>query len=202
ARKDLHDPLDLGLAPDDRVELSLRGELGEVAPELVEQLRGFLALAGGATLLPAAARAGEHPDDLVADLLGGGREVEQDACGDAFVLADEPEQDVLGPDVVVTEAQSFAQGELENLLGTRGEGDLPGGDLLARADDADDLGANALDRDVERLEHARGKALLLAQKTEQNVLGSDVVVLELARFFLGQHDDLTSSLCKSLEHLI
>ena len=46
AREDLHDPLDLDLAADDRVELALGGELGQVAAELVEQLRGLLALAG------------------------------------------------------------------------------------------------------------------------------------------------------------
>ncbi len=38
SREDLHDPLDLGLAPDDRVELAVGRQLGEVAPELVEQL--------------------------------------------------------------------------------------------------------------------------------------------------------------------
>jgi len=32
-REDLHDPLDLGFAPDDGVELALGGELGQVAPE-------------------------------------------------------------------------------------------------------------------------------------------------------------------------
>jgi len=47
-REDLHDPLDLRLAADDRIELALGGELRQVAPELVEQLRGLLALAGGA----------------------------------------------------------------------------------------------------------------------------------------------------------
>ena len=36
AAEHLHDPLDLALAPDDRVELLLAGELGEVAAELVE----------------------------------------------------------------------------------------------------------------------------------------------------------------------
>src|SRR5206468_8984022 len=45
AGEDLHDPLDLGLAPDDRVELALRGEPREVAAELVEQPRRLLALA-------------------------------------------------------------------------------------------------------------------------------------------------------------
>src|SRR6185312_5179190 len=81
AREDLHDPLDLGLTTDDGIELALGCELREVAPELVEQLRALPllagALAGGAAL--AASRAGEHADDLVADLLGVGVEVEQDA---------------------------------------------------------------------------------------------------------------------------
>src|SRR6185437_7926810 len=44
-REDLHDPLDLRLAPDARVELAFGGELGQIAPELVEQLGGLLALA-------------------------------------------------------------------------------------------------------------------------------------------------------------
>src|SRR5205823_1381832 len=73
AREDLHDALDLGLAADDRIELALLRLLREVAAELVEQLRGLRLLARRA------ARAGltaagprEHPDDLVADLLGVG----------------------------------------------------------------------------------------------------------------------------------
>src|SRR5690606_20702891 len=101
---------DLGLAADHRVELAVGGELGEVAAELVEQLRGLLALArarAGLTLT-AAAGTGQHADDLVADLLRVRVEVEQDARGDAFVLAHEPEQDVLGADVVVAERERLA----------------------------------------------------------------------------------------------
>ena len=152
-------------------------------------------------LLAAAAGAGQHPDDLVADLLGVGVEVEQDAGGDALVLAHEAEQDVLGADVVVAEAERLAQRQLEHLLGARRERDLAGGDLLAGADDPDDLGADALDGDVERLEHARGETLLLAQQAEQDVLGADVVVLELPGLFLGEDDDLAGSLCESLEQV-
>ena len=114
--------------------------------------------------LAAAAGAGQHADDLVADLLGVGVEVEQDARGDALVLAHEAEQDVLGADVVVAEAQRLAQRELEHLLGARRERDLAGGDLLAGADDAHDLRAHALDGDVEALQHAGGETLLLAQQ--------------------------------------
>ena len=106
-------------------------------PNWSSSLRGLLALALGARagaragagagalrLAAAAARAGEHADDLVADLLRVGVEVEQDAGGDALVLAHEAEQDVLRADVVVAEAQRLAQRELEDLLRARREGDL------------------------------------------------------------------------------
>ena len=80
------------------------------------------------------------------------------------------------------------------------ERDLAGRDLVALADDAGDLRAHLLDRDVERLEHARGETFLLAQQPEQDVLGADVVVLERPRLVLCENDDLASSLCESLEH--
>src|SRR5512132_1259718 len=164
---------------DDRVELALGGLLREVAAELVEQLRRLrlLALRSASAAALAAARAREHADDLVADLLGVGVEVEQDARGDALVLADEAEQDVLGADVVVAERERLAQRELEYLLRARRERDLAGGDLVALPDDAGDLGAHLFHGDVELLEDARGEALLLAQEPEQDVLRPDVVVL-------------------------
>ena len=201
-REDLHDPLDLVLAPDDRVELALGGELGEVAAELVEQLARLLVAALAARALPllAPAGAGQHADDLVADLLRVGVEVGEDARRHALVLADEAEQDVLGADVVVAERQRLPQRQLEHLLRPRGERDLPGGDLLARPDDADDLGADLLHRDLEALEHAGRQALLLAQQAQEDVLGPDVVVLEGARLFLRQHDDLARALREPFEH--
>ena len=197
--------------PDDGVELAVGGELGQVAAELVEQLRGLLALALPDRRPPAPAPLpwppwrrppgpGQHADDLVADLLGVGVEVEQDAGGDALVLAHQAEQDVLGADVVVAEAQRLAQRELEHLLGARRERDLAGGDLLAGADDAHDLRAHALDGDVEALEDAGGEALLLAEQAEQDVLGADVVVLERPRLLLRENDHLAGSFCESLEH--
>src|SRR5262245_7209337 len=179
ARKDLHDPLDLGLATDDRIQLPLAGLLGEVAAELIEQLRRLRLFAGrcGAALLsPAGAR--EHADDLVANLVRIRVEVEQDARSNTFVLAHEAEQDVLGADVVVTEAERFAQRELQHLLRARREWNLTGRDLVALADDACNLCAHFLDGDVERLEDARRKTLLFPKEPEQDVLSADVVVLE------------------------
>src|SRR5581483_12014044 len=202
AREDLHHALDLGLAADDGVELALRRLLRQVAAELVEELRALRLLARGArgAALLAAAGAGQHPDDLVADLLGVGVEVEQDAGGDALVLADEAEQDVLGADVVVAETQGLAQRQLEDLLGARRERDLARRDLVALADDPRDLGPDLLDGDVQGLEHACGEPLLLTQEPEQDVLGPDVVVLESASLVLGEDDDLARSFCEPLEH--
>src|SRR5205085_5576581 len=107
----------------------------------------------------AGAGAGEDADDLVADLLRVGVEVEQDPGRDALVLAHEPEQDVLGADVVVAEGQRLAQRKLEHLLGARRERDLAGRHLVALADDARDLRPHFLHRDVERLEYPRREAL-------------------------------------------
>jgi hypothetical protein len=145
------------------------------------------------------AGAGEHADDLVADLLGVGVEVEQDAGGDALVLPHQAEQDVLGADVVVPQRERLAEGELENLLGARRERDLARRDLVALPDDARDLRAHLFDRDVERLEHARGKSLLLTEQAEKNVFRADVVVLESTSLVLGENHHLTSPLCESLE---
>src|SRR5260370_1348544 len=85
----------------------------------------------------------------------------------------------------------FVQRGLEELLRARRKRDLAGRDLVALADDARDLRTHLLDRDVERLEHARGKTLFLAQKPEQDVLGADVVVLDRTRLVLREDDDLT-----------
>src|SRR5207244_8918480 len=89
---------------------------------------------------------------------------------------------------------------LESLRRARRELALAGCHLVALADDAGHLGAHLLDGDVERLEDAGRETLLLAQEAEKDVLGADVVVLQCARFVLGEDDDLASPFCESLEH--
>ncbi len=124
ARQDLHDPLDLGLAADDRVEPVLLGVLGEVAAELVEHLGALALLAfgrllGGGAARRTAAGTGEHPHDFLAGAVGVDVQVVEDAGGHTFALPHEPQQDVLGADVVVTQRQRLAQRQLEHLLGPR-----------------------------------------------------------------------------------
>ena len=109
---------------------------------------------------------------------------------------------MLGTDVVVAERQRLAQCELEHLLGARSERDLTGGHFLAGPDDADHLGAHALDGDVEGLEYARSKSLLLAQEAKEDVLGTDVVVLENAGLLLGEDDHLPGPFGEALKHAV
>src|SRR5262249_30505930 len=66
--------------------------------------------------------------------------------------------------------------------------------------DARDLRANLLDGDVEALEDAGRKTLLLAQQAEQDVLGADVVVLERTGLVLSENDHLACPLGEPLEH--
>ncbi len=206
ARKHLHHALDLLLAPDDRIELLIARELREVAAELVQHhgtLRAALALrpAAGRGLALAAGVAGEQLDHGLADAIQIGPELLQDLRGDALALADQPEQDVLGADVVVTELQGLAQRELQHLLGAGREGDVSGGGRLPLADDLFDLLAHGLERDVQRLERLGGDALALVDQPEQDVLGADVVVVEHPRLFLGENHNPSGSIGETFEHV-
>ncbi len=120
AAQDLHDPLDLFLAPDDGVEFALGGGRGQVSAELVEDERGRrrACLAGttaGARLLRLLALvAGQELDDLLADPVEVGAELDQNLRGNALALADEAEQDVLCADVVVAELPRLFLGQNHN----------------------------------------------------------------------------------------
>src|SRR5207302_4404803 len=70
-----------------------------------------------------------------------------------------------------------------------GRGRLGGRGVLL-AERRDDLMADLLERHTEGLEHARGDALALADETEEEMLGADVAVAELACLVDGELDDL------------
>ena len=147
----------------------------------------------------AAAGTGEHAKDRVSDRPAVCVEAQQDPRGEGFVVINEPEQDVLAPDVVVPEAQRLAKCAFQGLLRATGEGHLGQG-LLTRSDCSHEFGAHAVGRDDMGLEGSRGYARLLTEQAEQEVLGADVVVPKSTRFCLPADDHLTSGLRKSFEH--
>ena len=108
AREHLDHAPDLLVAPDDRVELALLGELGQVAAELLERLVGALRVLGGDAL-------------AAADLL---QAREQLVARDGV----EREQQVLGRDELVLELAHLLLGAVEDAR-ERGRG----GRLLGRA---------------------------------------------------------------------
>ncbi len=107
---------------------------------------------------------------------------------------------MLCTDVVVAELKGFAERELKYLLGARGEGDVPGRGLLALADDLLYLLADAIERNAQGLKRLGGNAFTLVDKTQEDVLGTDVVVVEHACLFLGKHNNATGTVRKSLKH--
>ena len=138
-------------------------------------------------------------DDLLAHPGQVGAELHEHLGGDALALTDEAEEDVLGADVVVAELQRLAQRQLEHLLGAGRERDVARRRRAALADDLLDLAAHGLEGDAERLERLGGDAFALVDQAEQDVLGADVVVVEEARFLLGQHDDSAGPVGEAFE---
>ncbi len=144
--------------------------------------------------------AGQELDDLLADARQIGAQLHEHLRGDTLAFADEPEEDVLGADVVVSELQRLTQRELEDLLGAGGEGDVARGRGAAVTDDLLDLRAHGFERDAERLERLGGDAFAFVDQAEQDVLGPDVVVVEQARLFLRQHHHSAGSIGEAFEH--
>jgi hypothetical protein len=212
ARQDLDDALDLVGAADHRVELAVARAFGQVAAEGVEGgrlrlaglRRGASRLGGGVVLglVLLGDRAAEDLDDLLADLLELDAEGHEDVGGDALLLAQQGEQQVLGADVVVAELGGLLEGQLDDLLRARREGDLHGG-LVGRPslDDLLDLAADAVEVDVHGLEHTRGDAVTLLDQAEQDVLRADVLVVEALGFAAGEAHDLACAFSESVEHL-
>ena len=201
--EDLHDPLHLLFAADDRVQLALAGGGGEVAAELVQDgaARGRALLGGAAGvngLLALVAR--EHLHDGLAHAGQIPAEVGQDLGGHSLALAQQAEEQVLGADVVVAELEGLAHGELEDLLAARREGDVAGGGGLSLADDLNDLAAHGVQGDIHGLQGLGGHSLALVDEAEKEVLGADVVVVQGPRLVLREHDDASGAVGKAFKH--
>ena len=109
---------------------------------------------------------------------------------------------MFGPDVVVTEVACFLEREFNNLLRARGERDLHRGlHCGARLDDLLDLATDLLEIDRHGLEDIGGDALALLDEAEQDVLGTDVLVVEALRLAAGEAHDLAGAFSEAVEHV-
>src|SRR6266496_502155 len=200
----LHHPLDFLLPADHRIQLALPRARGQVPAELVQhqrrrrrRLRRRARRGRLLALVPV-----QQLDHLLADPVQVSTQLDQHLGGDALALADQAQQDVLGADVVVAELQGLAQRQLKDLLGTRGERNVPGRSLLPLPDDLLYLLAHGLQADPERLKGLGGYSLALVDEAEQDVLGADVVVVEHPGLFLSQDHNPPRPVGEPLEHLV
>ena len=153
----------------------------------------------GARLRPAAGAAdagcghvaAQQPQRLRARLLQVDAGVGEHLRGDALLLAEQAEQQVLGADVGVVELARLGHRQLEHLLGARGVRQVGagGGGRLSLLDRLLDLLLDVLEVDVE-VRSTRGDALALADQAEQDVLGADVLVVQPGRFLARHLEDL------------
>ncbi len=157
----------------------------------LDRLAGLFGLDAGA----------EQVQHLLADLLELEPEVHQHLGGDAVVLAQQAEQQVLGADVVVVEVARFLDGVLDDLLGPRRLGQLAHRDHVGAAlDELLDLEPDLAQIDVEVLEHVGADARAFLDQAEQDVLGPDVLVVEPLGLLVGQGHDLSRSIGEPFKH--
>src|SRR5690606_14012854 len=126
---------------------------------------------------------------LCANLLQVHTKAFEDARSDAFALTDKAEQEVLCSNVMVVQPSGLIDRKLNDLLGARSETDFPNDNRLATANDELNGRANLGELDAHVAQDTRCDAIVLANQTQQQMLGSNVVVIEPLRFFLSQGED-------------
>ena len=127
-------------------------------------------------------------------------EADEHRCGHAFTLPHQTQEHVLGADVAVVQLQRLAQREFQDLLGPGRKMRGPTGDGQGHPDRLPDLVTDRLEGDPERPESLGPYSLFFANQAEEDVLGTDERVVELARFLLRQGQHSPRPLGEALEH--
>ncbi len=150
-------------------------------------------------------RRGEVRVEFLEDFVAGAFDVDFQALehpgGDAFALAQQAEQDVLGADVGMVEALGLLACQREHFLHARRVRDVA--DHLgfgAAADLFFDLHAHGLHVETHLLQHVDGNTLAEFDQAEEQMLGPDVIVVEAIRLFPGQGQHLLRSGSKIIHH--
>ena len=181
AGQNLHHPLDLLLPADDRVDLPLFGQLGQVAAELVQGLAAGLALLAGGVARSIVLEGGvvqqggqlpHHPLGVCAQQL-------EEPHGVAAGVLQDGDEDVLGAHVGVVHLGAGHGRHLQNLLGAGGKGVGGQAGGRARANALPDELLVALGGDAQFVEHIVGHAAALFQEAQHQVLAADIVVAQL-----------------------
>ena len=188
AGQNLDDPLYLGIPADNGVQLAAAGGLGQIAGVLGQRLVLLVRLAvrgrGAASGSPG------HIVELLqhsaVHFIGVHAHGTQDTQAHVTALTEQAHQQMGGADGAAAHAGRLGHSQLHHALGA-GRQALAGrgaGNALAHA--ALQHGADHFIGDAELTEHAVRHAVLLADQTEQQMLGAHVAVTQLLGSLLAQ----------------
>ena len=124
AAQDLDDPLDLVLAANDRVDLALGGQLGQIPAELIQGPASLLPLFPiGRMGLPLAVEGGvvQHGRELGDDAVGVGSQNLQEAHGVALAILDDGDEKMLSTHIRIVKLRPCHGRHLQDTLGAGGE---------------------------------------------------------------------------------
>jgi hypothetical protein len=138
--------------------------------------------------------AAEPLDDRVTDGIDPQASCRQHVGRDAALLAQEPEQQVFGSDVLLQQPIGFFGGVLQRTLAGRAERDLVGlRNFRAGSEATEDVAANIVEGDAASLEDSAAKPFAFVQQPEEDVLGLDGARPELADLGASVEKDLVRS---------
>ena len=208
ATENLDDAFDLHAATYGRIELAPAREIRKVAAEMVEgRGLGFLVglAAGRYRRTPAdigTHLGAQHPETLRTSAVQAHVHRVQHLRGDALLFPEKPQQQVFRANVGMVEFARLRQGELQDLLCTRGIGQLPQGDGgLAFADRLLHPLVNLAQIHPEIHQHRGGDAFPLPDQAEQHMLGPHIVVLQSDGFVPGHREHLAHPIREIVVHL-
>ena len=191
--EDLLHALELDMASDERVEQILHRRFGQVPRELGQQRR-FLHPRQRRLLV-------EQRDDVLAHRVEPHPLFHEDGRGNRPLFAEDAEQEMLGPDVVMEEAVRFFGGKLQDALGFGAEGNLDRGrDLLAKHRAPFDFLADAFQGKVRPSKNPAREPLSLTNEPEQEVLGLNRDTAKLGGLIAGEKEHAPRSFRVAFEH--
>jgi len=193
AAQDLLNAFEFVVAPDQRVELILHRRFREIAAEFRQQRR--LLHTGQRRLLV------EKLDDILADGVEAHPLLHQNGGGDASLFAQNPEQQVLGSDVVVQQAIGFFGRAPKHTFRLGAEWNLDGGRHLLAEDRATlDFLADVFQGQMRARKNPARQPFAFSDQSKKEMLGLDRHAAELAGLIAGKEENPPRPFRIAFEH--
>ena len=144
----------------------------------------------------------EQIENLLADVLQFEPQVHQHLRGHPLLFAEQPQQDVLGADVIMVEVTGLLHRILDHLLGPGGLRELAHCHHIGAAlNEILDLHQDLPQVDIEVFEDVGRDAAPLLDQAEQDMLRADVFVVKPLSLLVGQLHHLAGTIRESLVHI-